>query len=247
MKHYYPRDPKTNPTSINGIPFVVYMSWGHRTLPLKMRQTIEANMKSNPEFDFYIYSDEDCRKFIAENYDAAVVAAFDGLKPGAYKSDLWRYCVLYRNGGVYMDIKMKVEMPLKKQIETYGTLFTKDYLAFDILDGVWNGYMIAPQGTPVFKDCIDNIVDAVKTKSYRRNFLDVTGPHLLGRTIEKYPDLLNKKTAEIRKTDDWEVSVHDISSNSLLLTEYPEYRDEQKLAQKTEHYQKMYAAHDIFT
>jgi hypothetical protein len=36
-----------------------------------------------------------------------VLNAFNSLVPGAFKADLWRYCILYINGGIYLDIKYK--------------------------------------------------------------------------------------------------------------------------------------------
>ena len=47
-----------------------------------------------------------CRDFIAKHFSEEVVYTFDKLKPGAYKADLWRYCVMYITGGIYLDIKM---------------------------------------------------------------------------------------------------------------------------------------------
>ena len=43
--------------------------------------------------------------FIKNNYPVDVLEAFNKLIPGAYKADLWRYCVLYKLGGIYLDIK----------------------------------------------------------------------------------------------------------------------------------------------
>ena len=61
----------------------------------------------NPEFNHYLYDDKMCREFIKQNFSDDVLYVFDKLKPGAYKADLWRYCILYINGGIYIDIKFK--------------------------------------------------------------------------------------------------------------------------------------------
>jgi mannosyltransferase OCH1-like enzyme len=63
-----------------------------------MKTYIEAKIKDYPEFNFFIYGIVKCRKFIADHFRPSVLNAFDKLEPIAYKSDLWRYCVLYITG-----------------------------------------------------------------------------------------------------------------------------------------------------
>ena len=50
--------------------------------------------KTNPIFEHHLFDDNDCREFIKNNFPEVVLQAYDGLIPGAYKADLWRYCIL---------------------------------------------------------------------------------------------------------------------------------------------------------
>ena len=43
--------------------------------------------------------------FIKSHFSKRVLYAYDKLIPGAFKADLWRYCIIYINGGIYIDIK----------------------------------------------------------------------------------------------------------------------------------------------
>ena len=52
-------------------------------------------LNNNPEFNHYLYDDKMCREFIKQNFQKCFYV-FDKLKPGAYKADLWRYCILYK-------------------------------------------------------------------------------------------------------------------------------------------------------
>lgn len=88
------------------IPLNIFQTWYSKTdMPPNMKVTVEYLKSQNPEFTHYLFDDDDCRAFIAAHFDKDVVHAFDCLNPGAYKADLWRYCVLYVHGGVYLDIK----------------------------------------------------------------------------------------------------------------------------------------------
>ena len=89
------------------IPLNIFQTWYTLDLPENMRRNIDLLKQNNPEFKHYLYDDEMCRNFIKENFNNDTLWAFDKLRPGAYKADLWRYCVLYIHGGIYLDIKFR--------------------------------------------------------------------------------------------------------------------------------------------
>ena len=66
-----------------------------------------------------------CREFIKNNFDLDILNAYDILKPGAFKADLWRCCILYIYGGIYLDIKygcfagFKLHRPKRKMRQTF--------------------------------------------------------------------------------------------------------------------------------
>ena len=45
-----------------------------------------------------------CKNFILNNFNKNIVKAYDLLIPSAYKCDLWRFCILYKFGGIYGDL-----------------------------------------------------------------------------------------------------------------------------------------------
>ena len=243
MKHFYPRKPTTKEKSVKDVPLIVYLTWNSRSVPAAMKQSIENSMANNPDCDFYIFSDEDCRKFLEENYDAAIVKAFDCLKPGAYKSDLWRYCILYKLGGIYIDIKMRALMPFRDLINELGApLYVKDRDVYGKTYGIWNGFLASAPGNPIFKQCIDEVVNHVNTKFYGENNLEVSGPHLLGRLLGSTV----KPPLEIRETGVNAVGVVKRSDGLTVLEQYGEYRDEQRQNQATEHYSKAWDARNVY-
>ena len=89
------------------IPPHVYTCWHTKQLPPLMKQNVERMIRENPEMQIHLYDEADCRAFISVHFDPTVLYAYDSLVPCSYKSDLWRYCVLYIKGGVYVDIKYK--------------------------------------------------------------------------------------------------------------------------------------------
>ena len=51
----------------------------------------------------FIYDGEDLRRYFVEHSDPRLLPLFDSLKFVAWKVDLWRYCRLYEEGGLYLD------------------------------------------------------------------------------------------------------------------------------------------------
>ena len=185
------------------IPLDIYQTWKTKNLPPKMRECVENLKKKNPEFTHHLYDDEDCYKFIQKNFEPEVAAAYDSLIPGAYKADLWRYCILYKHGGVYLDIKY-CNFGDFKLIELMDQEhFVYDSTAYENgkeVGGIYNAFMIAYPGNMKLKNAIDNIVKNVKTKYYGKSDLAPTGPILLGREFSE-SELSKLKLSYSNKTN----------------------------------------------
>ena len=100
---YYPLKSSYKPI----IPMNIFQTWHTKKIPLLMANTFYKIRQLNPEFNYYLYDDYDCYKFIKNNFDEDILNTYNSLIPGAYKADLWRYCILYKFGGIYLDIKFE--------------------------------------------------------------------------------------------------------------------------------------------
>ena len=233
---------------VNDVPLVIYQSWHSNKVPPKMKQFIDTLVGLNPEFDHFLYSDEACADFIDKHFDKEVVKAFHLLKPGAYKSDLWRYCILYKNGGVYLDIKFITLKPLLYIVNEYPILFVKDRdntcAESSSLHGLYNGFMISPPNNEIFKYCIADIVNSCKFRLYKSADISVTGPCLLQEMIDEHTSgyISPYKYAEIEGKN--QPVIHD--GKDIVCISYIDYRNEQKYSQKSEHYAVLWDKGDIY-
>jgi len=201
------------------IPLHVYMTWKHKPLPPLMQQNIDRLKQLNPEFTFHLYTDEDCLAFIQKHFTPDVADAFQSLLPGAYKADLWRLCILYVNGGYYMDIKLS---PLKKfrLIElSEDEHYVLDRPKYSL--HIYNALMICKANNPFLFQCIRQIVHNVNIKYYGNTVLSPTGPEMLGRIASAYK--LNIDLVYPMAYPD-----HIMYKGTLILRNYPYYRNEQQ-------------------
>lgn len=86
------------------IPKHIYQTheWNYEDLPENFRRTSETWQKINPEFK-YIYHNREQRDFVVREFDNDMWFLYNNVDPCA-KADIWRYIILYQNGGHYADM-----------------------------------------------------------------------------------------------------------------------------------------------
>jgi mannosyltransferase OCH1-like enzyme len=244
---------KLNTTEINGIPTNVFLIFIQTVdLPPNMNQTLMDNINNNPEYNFYVYDDKMCQDFIKNNFvqnnfDSSILELYNALKPGAYKADLFRYCILYVYGGVYMDIKFKLHVKLKELILKHGEVFVKDpdWFPDSCKRGCTNGFIITKKNNPLLLDCINQIKTNVNFKYYGRNFLYPTGPCLLGYIIRSKHNHIeyNLKLSKENKYSQLDIVDKD---DNIIVSSYDNYRDELSKFPNATHYTELWYNKDIY-
>jgi mannosyltransferase OCH1-like enzyme len=242
------RKDEDSPSVVSDVPLIIYQSWHSNDVPTKMKETIYKLLDMNPEFEYYLYSDEKSREFIEKNYSEDVLFAFNALKPGAYKSDLWRYCILYKTGGMYLDIKYVSTVPILNIIKENPVIYVKDlpFACGGKYTGLYNAFMVSPPNNIIFKHCIDDIINSCKFKLYKSGSLHITGPCLLGKIVIEHKG--NKYLNNIKFYHTYNSTLEWLRgknpsiwlNNTQIFKGYDEYRSEQKHFQKTEHYGTMW-------
>ena len=220
------------------IPLHIYQTWRTKYLPPKMQECVNNIKQSNPEFEHHLFDDNDCAEFIKNNFDKDVYDAYNSLIPGAYKADLWRYCILYKRGGIYLDIKFFNVNEFK-----FIDLTDKEYYVRDIDrsgGGVYNALIISKPNNPKLLNCIKQIVTNVENNFYGRNALEPTGPLLLKKMFNE--DELNNLELYLMANDNNGSIIY--KSNAILKI-YKEYRTEQKNTNDY-HYYYLWKNHKIY-
>ena len=188
----------------------------------------EVLKTQHPEFEYYLFFLDTAREFIQENFETKVLAAFDSIIPFAFKSDLWRYCILYKYGGIYLD--MKYECTNGFRFSCLNT--TQEYYVFDVNQfSIYNGFIVAKPNNPIFLHTINQIVKHTRERFYGENDLVVTGPGLLGQMV---PDA---KKREIRLQHQClNYNKYILQDDIPILKVYHRYYEERKKFQSRTYY-----------
>ena len=82
----------------------IFMTY-KQDIPNKVR---ERWLEYNSNYNIDLSLDCDCERFLLDNFNNNIYNLFKSIDKGMYKADLWRYCKLYKNTGVYADVDLKI-------------------------------------------------------------------------------------------------------------------------------------------
>lgn len=148
------------------------------------KNSISFNLKiNNPEFNYFYFDVNDCEKFIYNNYPIAVYNTYKSLIPIEYKIDLWKYCILYKYGGIYIDDKYDDNIKLIEMIDHNFFVKNKNYYYNKLL--INSDFIITKINNPIFNMAIDEIVKNFNNNYYGIDFSFPTGSGLLGKLFKE--------------------------------------------------------------
>ena len=145
----------------------------HRTYhdKSKIPEKVFTNMREfAPGYEIHLYDDEDCKTFLRIHFQPEVVDAFCTLKQGAHKADLFRYCVMYIAGGIYLDIKIELLQDISSLYSDSDPDSGPDPTTiYTVIGGdkvhIFQGVIMAPPDQPIFLKLIDHMVANVEKAS----------------------------------------------------------------------------------
>jgi mannosyltransferase OCH1-like enzyme len=212
------------------IPANIFQTWHTKNLPPIMFKAVVNIKKNNPRFNYYLFDDNDCREFIKNNFNEKILNAYDSLIPGAYKADLWRYCILYKYGGIYLDIKYIPVNGFK-----FINLLEQEHWPLDInKTNIYNALLVCKPGNQILFKAINQIVENVKNKYYGLCYLSPTGPELLSRFFSEYEKKTFQIYHELMGNNDFDKIIK--FNNHTILRVYPGYIRERDSYSKVTHY-----------
>lgn len=221
------------------IPLNIYQTWHTKNLPDNMKIITQKIILNNPVFNYYLYDDDDCRNFIKDNFDNSVLNAFDSLVPGAYKADLWRYCILYKNGGIYLDIKYEPINGFK-----FINMTEKEHWVLDRdKKGVYNALIVCKPKNKILFKAIYNIVENIKNKFYGNSPLEPTGPLMLAKFLTLEDKLNFDMYHDIYRTHKHRFIFF---KNYIIFKSYNSYLTEHNNNKKVDHYTILWANKMIY-
>ena len=153
--------------------------------------------EQNLDFNFEFYDDLRMNNYMKTNWGShPIFEIYDKVRFGAAKADIWRYCVLFEYGGVYLDIDAVLNFKLSSipvdinELISFEANSILENISFDFPDDYWflqnesairnklkhpenlvlNWGLIFRKNHEILKNCIDLIcenADLYKGKKYQ--------------------------------------------------------------------------------
>lgn len=208
----------------------------------------------NASFDFKyrFFDDEDVKRFVESHYSNIVKDAMNNLVPGAYISDIFRYCYLYLFGGVYVDCKKIMYVTFDDYINkalNNTSILAKEIFVRDVYDNMsYNAIIVCDKESKVIKIALMYAVFMIVNNVYGDNPLDITGPGCLGEAINYvYENNYNYYYRNvIPENKQASLSfVIDINSKRVMKNTYFGYYNEDNYAD-TSHYHNLWTKKSVY-
>jgi len=208
------------------VPKIIHQTWFEPVTKEKypnFSRLIESWKKSG--WEYYFYDDESAREFLSTHFPPEVGEAYDSITPGAFKADLFRYCVLLIRGGVYADIDVLIETNLDDAIAgDVGFMTPIDEPGVDVghRSCLWNGFIASAPGHPFLVRTIEIVVNNIRNRftsvdyddmlcpnpilsvSHTVDTLFTCGPCILGAGINNLLGLHMQNQFEVGDVDIWQ-------------------------------------------
>lgn len=176
----------------NKIPLKLYKTGPFKKIPKCIRNAIIKSSKMlNSSYHFY--DDEMCEDFIKNNFSYYVLYAYENLIPTAFKADLWRYCILYTNGGIYADISQTILKKIDVNKNNADMILVKDRpdncIQISFLATIpKNNFLIY---------VIERICVKVIEKNKSKSPIHLTGPCIFGELFIEFFNIKSDKKDKI--------------------------------------------------
>ncbi len=162
------------------IPKTIIQTFKTASLPFVHRWHINKFRRKNSSYAYRFFTDADIEDFIATHYGLAVTDAYKRIQIGAAKADFFRYAVLYKEGGVYVDIDSTIETRLDDFLKPDDSAVIS-YEANPDLFVQWA--LIYGPGHPFLARTLDIVLGNIKENKYPNDVHLMTGPGAYTRGI----------------------------------------------------------------
>jgi len=213
----------------------------------ELQENIRRLRTLNPDWDYCLYDDADRRKFIADEYELEMIQIYDRISTryGAAKADFFRYLLLFRKGGVYLDIKSTALEPLSSVIsEQTEYLISRwrngpgepddgagKHSKYGVDDELQQWFIVATQGHPFLRAVVDRVVrnilnyDALHGGVGASGVLRTTGPIAYTLAIQPILDQHAHQVVDIHTLGFRYSCLHSDGRQDLHRKIIPSYRD----------------------
>jgi len=163
---------------------ILYITWKTSELCSEEKQRMDSWTSLNPDYELKFFDDQEMYEWMKNNTDEMLYKCFSQVVCGSAKADIFRYALLYKYGGVYIDIDCRcLRRNFLSSLESYSLVTCVD--VFPRL--IYQGFLFANKpGHQFFKNCLNNIVYSFENRKHQYDVFSFSGPKLAAEKMRSY-------------------------------------------------------------
>lgn len=162
------------------IPKIIHQTFKTDKLPFITRWHIARFRKRNPEYTYEFYDDERIANFLMDHFDEEVFTQYQRLNIGAAKADFFRYAVLLKKGGVYIDLDSSIKGRLSDFIKPEDVAI----ISKERNPGLYVQWALVYEANhPFLQRTMEMMLDNIRHNRYPNDVHKMTGPQVYSNAI----------------------------------------------------------------
>jgi len=217
------------------IPKILYQTWDTNMHNKKIQERLDIMKDKYSGYEYKFFLDNDLDDFVHEHFDGDILECYQKLNIIVAKVDFWRYLILYKFGGVYLDFDSEL-------LEHLDTIIRNDDKAIVSMennpDPDWPYFcqwaLMFEAGHPILKRVIEMIVENIKENKYPNDIHKMTGPGVFTKAVQsvhfdlfhsqiKRSDVLSKREKMEFRTPDVQYRILGVDFEEKLRFKIPEW------------------------
>ena len=183
------------------IPRIIHQTYMNRAMPAESYSACQTWWLTNPNYEYRFYDDTLSQTLMELWFapDSLELKAYNMLYAGAYKSDIFRLALLYREGGVWADVSSVCEHPLDNYINANDEMIVcVDSPCQKRYANIHQAYIYVIPQHPAIQHILDYTVQTVVSRRFEIpgmvfQSIAVTGPTAFAEGLN---DFLNRRPLE---------------------------------------------------
>lgn len=138
--------------------------------------------RQNPSYSYQFFDDNDISKFIKEEFGDDILKQYTKLAIGAAKADFFRYAILLKRGGIYLDIDSRSS----GSFDTWILPNDKAIISQEANPKLYVQWaLIYEKGHPFLQETMSRIMENIKNNRFPNNVHRMTGPTVYSEAINE--------------------------------------------------------------
>lgn len=166
---------------------IIFQTWKRKTFHKKIEKLRKKMITENSEFQFKLYSNEEMNNSVEQYFDREIIKTYFKLNHYAARADFWRYLILHKFGGVYLDIDSLILKDLTLIFSKNKSMLTLEPNKKNFIQWI----LMFRKDDEVLEKCIELILENIKRNKFKNNIMELTGPTLFTKAVKHVLEINN--------------------------------------------------------